>query len=98
MLFLNCIVLVHFTMIWAPGGPKMTSARVSCWSLLKLAIEWGTRLEILKNEKNDRRYAALKTKPKCVESQHLTMDCRVGISMIDFILALKGLLRAKALR
>ena len=76
----------------------MISARVSWWSLLKVAIEWGTKLEILKKEKKDRRYAALKTKPKCVESQNLTMDCRVRMSIIDFILALKGLLRAKALR
>ena len=53
--FFACIVLVQVMRIWAPGGAKKTSARANCLVGSKELIEWGTKLEILRNEKNDNK-------------------------------------------
>ena len=52
-------VLVHFTRIWAPGGPKKISALANCSRGLKDERVWGTKFEILKNVKKDVRKQAL---------------------------------------
>ena len=61
--FLACMVLVQVMRIWAPGGAKNTSARANCLVGSNEVMEWGTKLEILRKEKNDNRYAALNTWP-----------------------------------
>ena len=53
-------------------------------------MEWGTRLESLKNEKNATVYTALNTWPIYVESHSLTISWRVSMSIMDFKDGLKG--------
>ena len=52
--FLLWRVLLHLMRIWAPGGAKKISALASCSRGLKVEREWGTKLEILRNEKEGR--------------------------------------------
>ena len=62
-LSLFCNVLHHLISSKAPGGAKITSALASCLAGVYLAIEYGTRFEIRKKEKNTVKYTALKIWP-----------------------------------
>ena len=53
-------------------------------------IEWGTKLEILRKEKNDNKYAALKIWPMYVLSHCLTMADKRGISITALSETFKG--------
>ena len=81
---LVCIVLLHLIKNWMPGVAKNTSPLDICSIAEKFLIEWGTRFEILRNEKNAVRYNALKICPIHIVSQILIMEVNNGISMIFF--------------
>ena len=49
--------------MWAPGEAKNTLALDKCLMGSKVLRECGTKLDILRKEKKDTRYAALKTWP-----------------------------------
>ena len=90
---LLCMVFVHFIKRWMPGGAKNTSPLVICSRGEKASIEWGTKFEILKNEKNAVRYKALKICPIHIVSHIAAIACNKGISMIFFNVGSYGLLR-----
>ena len=54
-------VLDHLMMTWAPGGAKMISPLANCLRGSYEEIECGTKFEILRKVKKDRRKEALNT-------------------------------------
>ena len=91
------IVLDHFRRTWAPGGAKNMSPWANCLRELKVDMECGTRLEILRKLKNDNKIAALHTKPMNIESHTTAISVNRGVSMIGLILTLRGADLAMAL-
>ena len=94
--FLLWRVLLHLMRMWAPGGAKKMSALANCSRGLKEDREWGTRLEILRNEKKDVRKHALYIWPIYIESQVDTMLVRIGMSIIVLRETRKGALSFRA--
>ena len=91
ILSLVCKVLDHLIMTLIPGGANMRSPLESCFRGSYEEIEWGTRLDILTKLKKDINMAALKIWPMYMESVHWIILLSMGISMIGFIVGLKGL-------
>ena len=58
-----------------------------------LAMECGTKLEILRKEKIDNKKAAFYINPIYILLHCLTLSCKRGILMIVLIFTLKGVLR-----
>ena len=83
---LFCIVLDHFMSKCTPGGVKNMSPLVNCSNGEKAGIECGTRLDILRKEKNATKYVALYTCPIQVVSHSKVIFWRSGMSIIFFIL------------
>ena len=84
MVSLVWIVLLHLINKWIPGGTKNTSPLAICSIGEKALIEWGTKLEIRRNEKNAVKYKALKICPIHMVSQILVIEASNGISIIFF--------------
>ena len=75
----------------------MMSALLSCSRGLKEVRVWGTRLEILKNEKKESKEATLKFCIIYMWSHSMTIAFSQGKSMTDFKVTLKGACRVRDL-
>ena len=67
-------------------GAKNTSPLAICSIGENTLVEWGTRFEMRRNEKNAVKYTALKICPIHIVSHICTMGVRSGMSIIFSLL------------
>ena len=82
----------HLMMIWAPGGPQMTSPCVGNLDFENAADEGGTRVESLKKPKKPRRIMAFSVVASCKRLAALNKSPSLLTVIMPLILTARGAL------